>query len=85
MERVIYGDEYWNEFFGRHPGIKLEKTYVVKADLIEYTNNDCWDLVGHDLYSTSSRQRALEIADKLENEGYDGEPVSNLRIEVRVK
>ena len=48
----------------------VETRYVISADFIEYTNNDCWDFVRHDIYEVKDKKQALELADELEQKGF---------------
>ena len=62
----------------------VETRYVVSAEFIEYTNNDCWDLVRHDLYECKDREKAEKIAKELkEKEFYKGESISNVAVRER--
>lgn len=62
----------------------VETRYVVSADFIEYTNNDCWDFVRHDLYEFEDRETAEKKANELKQvEFYKGESISNIDVRKR--
>ena len=62
----------------------VETRYVVSADFIEWTNNDCWDFVRHDLYEFKDIETAEEKANELKQvEFYKGESISNIEVRKR--